>query len=153
MGETRTHRAGRRIAAAPDDLYDALIDPEALETWLAPPGARLRVDKLDARPGGAFRFTLTAESQTVRRAPASEAISGRFIALVPGELVLSESDAAIGDPGPEGAMRTGWYFHPIPRGTRVEVVAENVPEGISAKDHEAGLAASLANLARYAEIN
>jgi hypothetical protein len=34
-------------------------------------------------------------------------------------------------------------------GTRVDFVAENVPDGISAEDHAAGLAASLVNLAQF----
>lgn len=153
MGEPRSHRASRKIAAAPEELYRALLDPEALETWLAPPGARLSVDKLDAQPGGVFRFCLSAEGKTARRRATPEVIAGHFVALVPGELVLSEGDRPADDPDPGGAMRTGWHFHAIPTGTRVEVVAENVPPGLSAKDHEAGLAASLANLARYTEDN
>lgn len=151
MPDPRTHRASRRIAASPEELYWALLDPEALETWLAPPGARLSVEKLDVQPGGEFRFVLTFDSYAGKSGPNTDVISGRFIALTPGELVLSEGDFATDDPAFEGVMRTGWHFHPIDGGTRVEVVAENVPPGISAIDHEAGFAASLANLARYAE--
>jgi len=151
MGEPRTHRASRRIAATPQALYRALLEPDALETWLAPPGARLRVEKLDARPGGAFRFVLTFDDHKGKSSENSDVITGHFVALTPGELVLSEGDFATDDPAFEGAMRTGWHFHPAPGGTRVEVVAENVPADISAEDHEAGFAASLANLARYAE--
>jgi hypothetical protein len=36
-------------------------------------------------------------------------------------------------------------------GTRVEFRADDVPPGISAEDHAAGLNSSLANLARYVE--
>jgi len=151
MGEPRTHRASRKIAASPEVLYWALLDPEALETWLAPPGARLRVEKLDAQPGGAFRFVLTFDTYKGKSGANTDVISGRFVTLTPGELVLSEGDFATDDPAFEGKMRTGWHFRPVPGGTRVEVVAENVPPGISAKDHEAGFAASLANLARHVE--
>jgi uncharacterized protein YndB with AHSA1/START domain len=151
MAEPRTHRASRKIAAPPDVLYAALLDPEALETWLAPPGARLHVEKLDARPGGAFRFVLTFDAHKGKTSANTDVIAGHFVTLTPGELVLSEGDFTTDDPAFEGAMRTGWHFHPVPGGTRVEVVAENVPPGISADDHQAGFAASLANLARYAE--
>jgi hypothetical protein len=34
---------------------------------------------------------------------------------------------------------------------RVEIRADDVPDGISAEDHAAGLASSLANLAAYLE--
>ena len=36
-------------------------------------------------------------------------------------------------------------------GTRVDIRADDVPAGISAEDHAAGLASSLANLATYLE--
>jgi uncharacterized protein YndB with AHSA1/START domain len=37
----------------------------------------------------------------------------------------------------------------VERGTEVSVRAENAPPGVSASDHEAGIASSLANLAAY----
>jgi hypothetical protein len=40
---------------------------------------------------------------------------------------------------------------PVDRGTRVDITADDVPFGISAEDHAAGLASSLANLAGYLE--
>jgi hypothetical protein len=44
-----------------------------------------------------------------------------------------------------------WEVAPAEAGTRIEVVAEDAPEGISAEDHAAGINASLANLAAYVE--
>ncbi|WP_336649369.1 hypothetical protein [Kocuria rosea] len=40
-------------------------------------------------------------------------------------------------------------FTRVEGGTRVEIRAENVPEGTSATDHAAGFASSLANPAVY----
>jgi hypothetical protein len=37
----------------------------------------------------------------------------------------------------------------VDAGTRVDITADNVPDGIAAKDHAAGLASSLMNLAEY----
>jgi hypothetical protein len=37
----------------------------------------------------------------------------------------------------------------VPGGTLVEITAEDVPEGIGAQDHAAGMHSSLANLAAY----
>ncbi len=47
------------------------------------------------------------------------------------------------------AMRLEWRLHSTEEGTLVEVVARNVPDGIRASDHAAGITSSLANLAAY----
>jgi hypothetical protein len=44
-----------------------------------------------------------------------------------------------------------WAVTAVDGGTRVDFIAEDVPEGISAEDHAAGLESSLANLAAYVE--
>jgi hypothetical protein len=44
-----------------------------------------------------------------------------------------------------------WYLSRKDGGTLVTIDAHAVPPGISVKDHKAGLASSLANLARVVE--
>ena len=44
-----------------------------------------------------------------------------------------------------------WTLRPAMGMTDVTVAAENVPVGISMHEHEAGMASSLANLAKYVE--
>ena len=46
-------------------------------------------------------------------------------------------------------MRMTWRLTDVGAGTLVEFIADNVPAGISAEDHAAGLASSLANLAAH----
>jgi hypothetical protein len=48
-------------------------------------------------------------------------------------------------------MTMTWEVTAVDAGTRVDIVAEDVPDGISTEDHAAGLAASLTNLAVYVE--
>lgn len=48
-------------------------------------------------------------------------------------------------------MLMTWEVTAVNAGTRVDIRADNVPEGISAEDHAAGLASSLTNLASYLE--
>lgn len=50
-------------------------------------------------------------------------------------------------------MIVSWSFERVGEGTKVTVTAENVPFGISAEDHAAGLASSLQNLAGFVERN
>ena len=46
-------------------------------------------------------------------------------------------------------MTMTWELTAVDTGTRVDIRAEDVPAGISADDHAAGLESSLANLATY----
>ena len=55
------------------------------------------------------------------------------------------------DPTHAGTMTMTWEVTAVDAGTRVDIRADDVPAGISAKDHAAGLASSLANLATYLE--
>ena len=55
------------------------------------------------------------------------------------------------DPAYAGTMTMIWEVTAVEAGTRVDIVAEDVPDGISAEDHAAGLASSLTNLATYLE--
>jgi hypothetical protein len=49
-----------------------------------------------------------------------------------------------------GTMVMTWEVSAVEGGTRV-TITEDVPDGISAADHAAGLASSLENLAHYVE--
>jgi hypothetical protein len=48
-------------------------------------------------------------------------------------------------------MTVTWEVTATEAGTRVDIRADDVPAGISADDHAAGLASSLANLAAHVE--
>jgi hypothetical protein len=70
---------------------------------------------------------------------------------VPGARVVQAVDFVSDDPAFAGTMTMTWQLSAVAEGTRVEVRAEDVPTGISAEDHAAGMASSLANLAEYLE--
>jgi uncharacterized protein YndB with AHSA1/START domain len=55
----RTDRAARVIDAPLGRVFDALVDPDALEAWLPPQGMTARFERFDARPGGSYRLVLT----------------------------------------------------------------------------------------------
>ena len=46
-------------------------------------------------------------------------------------------------------MTMTWEVAAVDGGTRVDITAVDVPDGISPQDHAAGLTSSLANLADY----
>jgi uncharacterized protein YndB with AHSA1/START domain len=150
----RTDTASRVIAAAPETVYAALVDPDALTAWLPPDGMSGRFDRFDARPGGSYRLVLTyADAATARgkSTASSDIVEARFVELVPGVRLVQAVDFVSDDPANAGTMTMTWELTPIDTGTRVDIRADDVPAGISAEDHAAGLASSLANLASFLE--
>ena len=148
----RTDRASRVLDATPDDVYDALVDPAALVAWLPPAGMTAAFERFDARPGGSYRLVLTyvdASGSPGKATAGSDIVEARYVDLVPGVRVVQSVDFESDDPSFAGTMTMTWAITAVERGTRVDVVADDVPEGISAEDHAAGLASSLANLSSF----
>ena len=150
----RTDRASRVIAAPPGRVWAALVDPAALMAWLPPGEMTGRFERFDARPGGSYRMVLTyadASGAPGKANADSNIVEARFIDIVPGERVVQAVDFVSDDPAYAGTMTMTWAVTVADAGTRVDIVAEDVPDGISAEDHAAGLASSLTNLAAYLE--
>lgn len=150
----RTDTGFRVIAAPPERVYAALVDPEALRAWLPPDGMTGGFDRFDARPGGSYRLILTyadVSSSPGKATPDSDVVEARFLDIVPGVRVVQAVEFVSDDPSYAGTMTMTWEVTAVDTGTRVEIRADDVPDGISAKDHAAGLASSLANLAAYLE--
>jgi uncharacterized protein YndB with AHSA1/START domain len=150
----RTDRASRVIGAPPERVWAALVDPGALLAWLPPGEMTARFERFDARPGGSYRMVLTypdASGAPGKATADSDIVEARFVDIVPGERVVQAVDFVSDDPAYAGIMTMTWKVTTDDAGTRVDIVAEGVPDGISAEDHAAGLASSLTNLAAYVE--
>jgi uncharacterized protein YndB with AHSA1/START domain len=150
----RTDKASRLIAASPSAIYRALLDPVSLMAWLPPKGMCGRALLFEPWDGGRYRIELRYESAAPpggkgKTGARSDISAGRFLALEPGRRVVQSVGFETQDPQYAGEMIVTWSLEPAPGGTLVVVTAENVPGGISAADHEAGLASSLGNLARF----
>ncbi|WP_326822186.1 SRPBCC domain-containing protein [Streptosporangium sp. NBC_01756] len=142
------------IAAPPDRVWATLVDREALMAWLPPTGMTGRFERFDAQPGGSYRLVLTysdASGAPGKATVDSDIVEARFVDIVPGVQVVQAVDFVSDDPAYAGTMTMIWEVTAVEAGTRVEIVAEDVPDGISAEDHAAGLASSLTNLAAYVE--
>jgi len=150
----RTDTGSRVIAAPPDRVWAALVDPGALPAWLPPVGMTGRLERFDARPGGSYRMVLTysdASGAPGKATADSDVVEARFVDIVPGERVVQAVDFVSDDPAYAGTMTMTWAVTAAGEGTRVDIVAEDVPDGVRAEDHAAGLASSLAKLAAYVE--
>jgi hypothetical protein len=78
-------------------------------------------------------------------------VEGLFVELVPHERVVQAVDFVSDNPRFAGTMVMTWEVEPANAGTRVMSRATDVPPGISAKEHAAGLTSSLSNLVTYLE--
>src|SRR6478609_6112608 len=130
----RTDTASREIAASPDRVFAALIDPEALAAWLPPPGMTGRFERFDARPGGSYRMVLNYQDASTgpgKTTADSDIVEARFIDIVPGVRVVQAVTFVADEGDLAGTMTMTWEVTATKDGTRMEIRAEQVPDGIS----------------------
>ena len=107
------------IAAPPERVYAAFIDPEALEEWLPPEGMTARFERFDPRPGGSYRLVLTYDDASGAHGKAtadSDIVEARFVDVVPDLRVVQEVDFVADDPAFAGTMTMTWEVTPSTEG-------------------------------------
>ncbi|MEE4021856.1 TIGR03086 family metal-binding protein [Gordonia sp. PKS22-38] len=145
----RTDQASRVIRAPLPRVFAALVDPDALVEWLPPQGMTGRFDHFDARRGGSYRLTLTyavAPASGGKSGADADIVEARFVEIVPDVRVVQAIDFESDDPDFAGTMTMTWSVSEVECGTHVQITAEDVPRGVSAEDHAAGMTSSLAQL-------
>ncbi len=150
----RTDRASRVVDAPLARVFDALLDRDDLLAWLPPAGMTGAFERFDPRPGGSYRLTLTYDDPTDapgKSSVDSDVVEVRYLDIVPGDRVVQAVDFVSDDPAFDGTMTMTWKVQGVDGGTRVDIIADDVPDGITAEDHAAGIASSLENLARHLE--
>jgi uncharacterized protein YndB with AHSA1/START domain len=150
----RTDTASRVVDAPAERVFAALVDPDALTTWLPPAGMTGRFEHVDLRPGGSYRLVLTyldASGAPGKARADADIVEARVVDIVPGERFVQAVDFVADDPAFAGTMTMTWSVVAVGDATRVDIVADDVPDGITAEDHAEGMASSLANLAAYVE--
>jgi uncharacterized protein YndB with AHSA1/START domain len=148
----RTDRASIVVNAPVRRVFGALVDRDDLVKWLPPEGMTAAFEQFDAKPGGSYRLILTYADPTGAPGKTSvdaDVVKVRYLDIVPNECVVQAVDFVSDDPAFAGTMTMTWAVRTTSGGTRVDIIAADVPDGISAEDHAVGLASSLANLARH----
>ena len=148
-----TTRASRLIPAAPDAVWNALMDPEILVRWLPPGDMTGRMHAFDGRVGGGFEMSLYyPEGETGHVGKTTEREDRtrvRFAAVTPGRrvvwAVLFDTDA----PALKGEMTITVSLEPAEGGTRVTFLSENLPPGLRPADNKEGSKESLKKLAAW----
>jgi uncharacterized protein YndB with AHSA1/START domain len=153
IGGMSSTSSTRHINAPRAEVYGALLDRRAIETWRAPTGMTCHVHEFDARKGGSFRISLTydAPTGTGKTTARTDTYHGYFLKLVPNEQVVEVLDFETTDPELHGEMTITTTLADADGGTDVLVVHEGIPRGVPAIDNETGTRMSLANLAALVE--
>jgi uncharacterized protein YndB with AHSA1/START domain len=143
-----------RIFHAPRDrVYDALLDASAVARWKVPAGMTCDVHEFDAREGGAIRVSLTYEApdRAGKTHGRTDTYRGRFVKLVPGELVVEADEFETDDPTLTGEMIITIRLSDVPAGTELVAVHDGLPDGVAPADNELGWRESLTRLAVLVE--
>jgi uncharacterized protein YndB with AHSA1/START domain len=139
-----TIRLHRVLRAAPDKVYRAFLDPDAMVKWLPPNGFTARVHQMDAKVGGKHRMSFT--NFTTGH---SQSFGGEYRELAPGERIRYTD--RFDDPNLPGEMQTTISLKAVSVGTELTVVQEGVPDVIAAEACYLGWQESLTLLAKVVE--
>lgn len=153
MADVSSTRIGRHIKASRASVYNALIDAEAVARWKVPAEMTCHVHAFDGREGGTFRISLTydAPDRAGKSTAHTDTYRGRFVQLVPAELVVEVDEFETADPALRGEMTITITLADADGGTDLCAVHDGLPGGVSAADNEAGWREALARLAALVE--
>jgi len=141
---TNTIRLHRVLRAAPERIYRAFLDADAMAKWLPPHGFTGKVHHVDAKVGGTYKrsFTNFASGH-------SHAFGGKYLELVPNERIRHTDQ--FDDPNLPGEMQTTISLKKVSCGTEVNVVQEGIPDVIPPEACYLGWQESLMLLAQLVE--
>jgi uncharacterized protein YndB with AHSA1/START domain len=140
-GSVRLHRV---LAAPPDRVYRAFLEPDAVVRWLPPYGFTCTVHSMDARVGGTYRMSFTNFGTGN-----GHAFGGEYRELVPGGRIVYTD--AFEDPNLPGEMTTTVELVAVSCGTELSIVQEGLPEAIPVEICYLGWQESLTQLAKLVE--
>ena len=139
-----TVRLHRVIAAKPEKVYRAFLEPDAVASWLPPFGFTCTVHKLEARVGGrhrmSFRNFTTGDSHS---------FGGEYLELVPGERLIYTD--RFYDANLPGEMKVTVTLKAVSVGTEMTVVQEGIPDLMPPEACYLGWQESLRKLAKLVE--
>ena len=139
-----TVRFHRVLRAAPEKVYRAFLDGDAMAKWLPPHGFTGKVHHIEAKVGGTYRMSFTNFSSGH-----SHSFGGEYLELVPHERIRHTD--RFDDPNLPGEMETTVLLTRVSLGTELSIVQEGVPDVIPPEACYVGWQESLTLLALLVE--
>jgi uncharacterized protein YndB with AHSA1/START domain len=141
---SNTVRLHRVIAAGPEKVYRAFLEPDAVASWLPPFGFTCTVHELAPRVGGEHRMSF--RNFTTGN---SHSFGGQYLDLGPGQrLVYTDK---FDDPNLPGEMKVTVTLKAVSVGTEMSIEQEGVPDVIPLEACYLGWQESLRKLAKLVE--
>src|SRR5205085_10743538 len=110
----------RVLRAAPEKVYRAFLNPEAMAKWLPPNGFTGKVHQMDAKVGGSYKMSFTNLTNGQ-----SHSFGGKYVELVPNERIRYTDK--FDDPNMPGEIQATVTLRSTPLGTELNVVQEGIP--------------------------
>lgn len=145
--------ATRTIAAAPEKVFAAFIDPTLLVQWQAPDTMTARIHRHDIRPGGSYEMSLYFDNPNAQGKSGGneDRYTATFLEFDRPRLLVESIVFASDDPALALPMRMTVDLEPDGEGTRVTLTFDDLPNGVSPEDNNEGSRQSLVKLARLLE--
>jgi len=141
---TNTIRLHRVLRAAPQRIYRAFLNADAMAKWLPPNGFTGKVHHLDEKVGGTYKMSFTNFSTGH-----GHSFGGEYLELVPNERIRHTDK--FDDPNLPGEMQTTISLKPVFCGTELTIVQEGIPAAIPPEACYLGWQESLMLLAQLVE--
>ena len=142
---SNTIKLHRVLRAAPEKIYRAFLNADALAKWLPPNGFTCKVHHQDARVGGTYKMSFTNFTTG-----GSHSFGGTYVELIPNERIRYTDK--FDDPNLPGEMSATITLKKVSCGTELNIVQEGVPEMIPAEACYLGWQESLMLLAKLVEV-
>jgi uncharacterized protein YndB with AHSA1/START domain len=139
-----TIRLHRVLRAAPEKIYRAFLDADAMAKWLLPNGFTGKVHQIDAKVGGAYKMSFT--NFTTGK---SHSFGGTYVELKPHERIRYTDK--FDDPNLAGEMQTAITLKKVSCGTELNILQEGIPGAIPAEACYLGWQESLTLLSKLVE--
>ena len=134
----------RVIKAAPEKVYRAFTEANAMEFWLPPYGFLGKVHQMEARTGGSYKMSFTNFSTG-----SSHSFGGEFLEIKPNEFIKYTD--RFDDPNMPGEMTTSIWLKKVLVGTDIKIIQEGIPQVIPVEMCYLGWQESLEKLAKLVE--